>query len=139
MMSKYVIVPDKNEKYQKDYKFPCINIIPAVVWSIPIHQKLFPEASFWIVALFTIAFIFVYLYVSLTPIIAAAPCIASVMIFTVMIWAPMDHIGNNVARIILKILVLAVIILVEFAIWINATLPWLQSKTSKPTIRKVED
>ena len=46
---------------------------------------------------------------------------------------------NNMARIILKILVLAVIILVEFAIWINATLPWLQSKTSKPTIRKVED
>ena len=70
MMSKYVIVPDKNEKYQKDYKFPCINIIPAVVWSIPIHQKLFPDAPFWAVALFTIAFIFVYLYVSLTPIIS---------------------------------------------------------------------
>lgn len=139
MMSKYVIVPDKGEKYQKDYKFPCINIIPAIVWSIPIHQKLFPEASFWIVALFTIAFIFVYLYASLTPIIAAAPCIASVVMFTAMVWTPMDHIGNNMARIILKILVLAVIILVEFAIWINATLPWLQSKTSKPTIRKVED
>ena len=139
MMSKYVIVPDKGEKYQKDYKFPCINIIPAIVWSIPIHQKLFPEASFWIVALFTIAFIFVYLYASLTPIIAAAPCIASVVMFTAMVWAPMDHIGNNMARIILKILVLAVIILIEFAIWTNATLPWLQSKTSKPTIRKVED
>lgn len=138
-MSKYVIVPDKGEKYQKDYKFPCINIIPATVWSIPIHQKLFPEASFWIVALFTIAFIFVYLYVSLTPIIAVAPCVTSVVMFATMAWAPMDHIGNNVVRIILKILVLAVIILVEFAIWTNATLPWLQSKTSKPTIRKVED
>ncbi len=139
MMSKYVIVPDKGEKYQKDYKFPCINIIPAIVWSIPIHQKLFPDAPFWAVALFTIAFIFVYLYVSLTPIIAVAPCVASVVMFTTMAWAPMDHIGNNVARIILKILALAVIILVEFAIWTNATLPWLQSKTSKPTIRKVED
>lgn len=139
MMSKYVIVPDKSEKYQKDYKFPCINIIPAVVWSIPIHQKLFPNAPFWAVVLFTLAFIFVYLYVSLTPIIAAAPCVASVVMFTTMAWAPMDHIGNNVARIILKILALAVIILVEFAIWTNATLPWLQSKTSKTTIRKVED
>jgi hypothetical protein len=138
-MAKYVIMPDKREKYQKDYKFPCINIIPAFVWSIPIHQKLFSEAPFWAVALLTIAFIFVYLYVSLTPIIAAAPCIASVVMFTTMAWVPLDGVGNNMARSILKIVALVVIIVIEFAIWGNATLPWLESKTNKPTIKRVED
>ena len=43
-MAKYVIVPDKHEKIEKNYVFPFINIVPAVVWSIPIHQKLFPKA-----------------------------------------------------------------------------------------------
>ena len=79
-MAKYVIVPDKHEKFEKNYVFPFINIVSAVVWSIPIHQKLFPEAGFWIVALYTVAFIALYLFVSLKPIIAAVPCIAGVVI-----------------------------------------------------------
>ena len=77
-MAKYVIVPDKHEKIEKNYVFPFINIVPAVVWSIPIHQKLFPKAGFWIVAFYTVAFIALYLYVSLKPFIAVAPCIAGV-------------------------------------------------------------
>ncbi|MBE6035149.1 MAG: hypothetical protein E7222_10700 [Clostridiales bacterium] len=138
-MAKYVIVPDKHEKYEKNYVFPFINIVPAVVWSIPIHQKLFPEAGFWIVALYTIAFIGLYLYFSMKPIVAAVPCIAGVVIYTLTAWIPLNHIENNVVRIILKIITLGIVIIVEFAIWTNATLPWLQEKTYKPTIRKVDE
>lgn len=138
-MAKYVIVPDKHEKFEKNYLFPFINIVPAVVWSIPIHQKLFPEAGFWIVALYTVAFIALYLFVSLKPIIAAVPCIAGVVIYTLTAWIPLNHIGNNVVRIILKAIALIIVILVEFAVWINATLPWLQEKTYKPTIRRVDE
>ena len=29
----------------KNYKMPMINIIPAIVWSIPFHQKSFPNAG----------------------------------------------------------------------------------------------
>ena len=138
-MAKYVIVPDKHEKFEKSYVFPFINIVPAVVWSIPIHQKLFPEAGFGVVALYTVVFIALYLYVSLKPIVAAVPCIAGVVIYTLTVWIPINHVDNNVVRIILKGIVLIFVILVEFAIWINATLPWLQEKTYKPTIRKVEE
>lgn len=137
-MAKYVIVPDKHEKFEKNYVFPFINIVPAVVWSIPIHQKLFPEAGFWIVALYTVAFIALYLFVSLKPIIAAVPCIAGVVIYTLTIWIPINYIENNVVRIILKGVALVFVILVELAIWTNATLPWLQEKTYKPTIRRVD-
>lgn len=138
-MAKYVIVPDKHEKFEKNYVFPFINIVPAVVWSIPIHQKLFPEAGFWIVALYTVAFIALYLYVSLKPIIAGVPCIAGVVIYTLTIWIPINYIENNVVRIILKGVALVFVILVELAIWTNATLPWLQEKTYKPTIRRVDE
>ena len=138
-MAKYVIVPDKHEKFEKNYVFPFINIVPAVVWSIPIHQKLFLEAGFWIVALYTVAFIALYLFVSLKSIIAAVPCIAGVVIYTLTAWIPLNHIGNNEVRIILKAIVLIIIILIEFAVWINATLPWLQEKTYKLTIRRVDE
>ena len=138
-MAKYVIVPDKYEKYEKNYVFPFINIVPAVVWSIPIHQKLFPEAGFWVVALYTVAFIALYFFVSLKPIIAGVPCIAGVVIYTLTIWIPINYIENNVVRIILKGVALVFVILVELAIWTNATLPWLQEKTYKPTIRRVDE
>ena len=108
-MAKYVIVPDKHEKIEKNYVFPFINIVPAVVWSIPIHQKLFPKAGFWIVAFYTVAFIALYLYVSLKPFIAVAPCIAGVVIYTLTAWIPLNHIGNNIVRIILKGIALIIV------------------------------
>lgn len=34
-MAKYVIEETKTSKYEKDFKFPLINLIPAIVWCIP--------------------------------------------------------------------------------------------------------
>jgi hypothetical protein len=138
-MSHYEIVPDGHKPYQKDYKIPMINLVPAFVWGIPLHQKLYPNAPTWLVVALTAAFMFIYALLSLTPIIAAAPCVGSVIILTGMIWAPMDHIGNNVLRIILKIAAMVLMILLQFGIFMNATIPWIDEKTYKPTIRKVED
>lgn len=45
-MATYIVQTKETEKYQKNYGLPLINIIPAVVWSIPMHQKLFPDANF---------------------------------------------------------------------------------------------
>lgn len=129
----------KHEKFERNYVFPFINIVPAIVWSIPIHQKLFPEAGFWIVAIYTVVFIALYMYVSLKPVIAAAPCVAGVLIYKLTAWIPLNHIGNNVVRIILKGIALIIVVLVEFAVWIDATLPWLQEKTYKPSIRRVDE
>ena len=40
-MAKYQVMIDDKPKYEKNYKLPLINIVPAVIWSIPFHQKLF--------------------------------------------------------------------------------------------------
>ena len=43
----------------------------------------------------------------------------------------MDHIGNNVLRIILKIAAMVLMILLQFGIFMNATIPWIDEKTYK--------
>ena len=85
---------------------------------------------------------FLYIVCSLiyVPIAALAPGVASVIMMTAMLWAPADHIGNNVARIIVKAVILIIAIMIEFCIVINATLPWLERKTATPPrVRKIED
>ena len=136
-MAKYIVVETGNrESYEKNFKLPFINLIPAFIWNIPIHQKLYPDASFRVSFGLGALFIAFYIYLSLKPIVAAAPCIAGIVILTALFWAPADHIGNNVVRIIVKIIILAVMIMIEFCIWTNATLPWLESRdANKPVIR----
>ena len=36
-MAKYQVMIDDKPKYEKNYKLPLINIVPAVIWSIPFH------------------------------------------------------------------------------------------------------
>ena len=44
-MAKYIVEETKTSKYEKNFKFPLINLIPAIVWCIPVHQKLSPLAG----------------------------------------------------------------------------------------------
>ena len=53
--------------------------------------------------------------------------------FTAIAWAPMAHIGNNVVRFIGKIVALAICILMEFAVGVNATLPLVAKEISRET------
>ena len=69
-------------------------------------------------------------------VIAAIPAIAGGIILTGLFWVPAEYIGNDVARIIVKVLLLVVCGLVELAIFANATVPWLEGKEeNKPRIR----
>ena len=135
-MAKYVIEETKTSKYEKDFKFPLINLIPVIVWCIPVHQKLLPLVGTMGAYIAVAVFLVLYVILSFVPIAAVAPGIASVIMMTAMLWAPADHIGNNVVRVI--VIILVTMVLIEFCILINATLPWLQSNTNKPVIRKVE-
>lgn len=74
------------------------------------------------------AFVALYWYLSLKPVIAVIPCVAGVVMFTALFWVFADYIGNTPARIIVKIIILGVFIMIELCVWINATLPWLESK-----------
>ena len=138
-MAKYIVEERTVPRYEKNYKLPMVNIIPTIVWSIPLHQKLFPDASWWGTLFLCALFVVVYWYLSMKPIIAAIPCVAGVVMFTALFWVFADYIGNIPARIIVKIIILGIAAMIEFCIWINATLPWLEKKfPQKPKIRVVK-
>lgn len=139
-MAKYIVEDTKTSKYEKNFKFPLINLIPAIVWCIPVYQKLSPLAGTIGACIAVTAFFILYVLLSYVPIVALVPGVASVIMMTAMLWAPADHIGNNVARIIVKGITLAIMVPIEFCVLINATLPWLERKTATPPrIRRVED
>lgn len=95
VMATYIVETNSNKnKYQKNYGLPLINIIPAVIWSIPLHQKVFPDASFWITLGLCGLFVVLYVFLSFSPVISAIPCIASVVILTAMFWVFPDTIDN---------------------------------------------
>ena len=131
-MAKYIVEETKTSKYEKNFKFPLINLIPAIVWCIPVHQKLSPLMGTLGAYIAVAAFFVLYVLLSYVPIAALAPGVISVIMLTAMLWAPADHIGNNVARIIVKGVILAIIVLIEFCVLINSTLPWLERKTATP-------
>ena len=138
-MAKYIVEERTAPRYEKSYKLPMVNIIPAIVWSIPLHQKLFPDASWWGTLFLCALFVVVYWYLSMKPIIAAIPCVAGVVMFTALFWVFADYMGNTLVRIILKIIILGIVVMIEFCIWINATLPWLEKKfPQNPKIRVVK-
>ena len=139
-MAKYIVEDTKTSKYEKNFKFPLINLIPAIVWCIPVYQKLLPLAGTIGACIAVAAFFILYVLLSYVPIAALAPGVASVIMMTAMLWAPADHIGNNMARIIVKGIILAIMVLIVFCVLVNATLPWLERKTATPPrIRRVED
>lgn len=139
-MAKYIVQESNTKPYIRNAKMPLINLIPAIVWTVPLYQKVSPIMTGWITFMACAMFLALYVFLSYKPLIAVAPCVGSVIMFTAIAWAPMDHIGNNVVRIIAKIVALAICILIEFAVWVNATLPWLQKKfPQKPNIRVIKD
>lgn len=113
-----------------------INIIPAIVWSIPVHQKLFPDAGWWVTFGLCAAFVIVYVDLSYIPWAVLIPGVASVIIFSGLFWVFADHIGNQVVRIVMKVLITTSFGFMELAIFANATVPWLEKKeANKPRIR----
>lgn len=135
-MAKYIVTDSYKPSYEKNYKLPLINIVPAVIWSIPFHQKLFSDAGWWMTFGLCAVFVVVYVALSYLPIITAVPSIAGVIILTALFWVPADYIGNNVVRIIVKVLIAIVCGFVELGIFANATVPWLEGKqANKPRIR----
>ena len=89
-MAKYIVTDSYKPSYEKSYKLPMINIVPAVVWSIPIHQKLFPDASWWMTFGLCLAFVVMYVAVSFIPWVVIAPAVASVIIFSGLFWVFAD-------------------------------------------------
>ena len=139
-MAKYIVHPTGTKEYEINYALPFINAIAGMVWSVPILQKLLPDvdgiAALGIGAIITI----LYVVLSVKPIIAIVPCIASVIMYTAMLWGVADNIGHIVIRVIVKIVILLFVVFAEFSIFVNATLRWLQNKyPEKPRVTVVKE
>lgn len=125
------------EKYEKNYKLPTVNLFPAIVWSIPLYQRFHEFTGKGIMIAVCVVFVLAYWLICYVPLAAIAPAIASGIILTGLFWVFPDYIDNNIVRIIIKIVILAFIIMLEFTIAINATLPWLQSKSNAKTFPRI--
>ncbi len=139
-MAKYIVEEMKTSSYKMNYGLPFVNIIPAIVWSIPVHQKLFPEASWLMTFGLCAAFVVLYCVSSFIPIITVVPCVASVIMYTALFWVFADYIGNDIGRIIVKILIVAFFGFMELSVFGNATVPWLKRRSRKiPRVYKMEE
>ena len=131
-MARYIVLNKSTGTYKPEIKLAFLNLVAGVIWAIPFVQKLFPGvngiAGLGIGFVFTIA----YIVVSFIPVISIVPCVAAGIIYTAILWGFADAIGHDVIRIIIKIVVLLLVILVEFSVFGNATLEWLQYKFSEP-------
>ncbi len=139
-MAKYIVHPTKTKEYQTNFVLPFLNAIAGMVWSIPILQNLLPGvegiAALGVGAVITL----VYVVLSVMPVIAIVPCIASTIMYTAMLWGIADNIGHIVIRIIVKIVMLLFVVFAEFSIFSNAILRWLQNKfAEKPKITVVKE
>ena len=120
----------KNRKinYKKDYGIPIINILPAIVWSIPLAQFISPRIGDGFAICMCLIFVIVYYILSIKPVVAVIPCLFSVIMLTGLMWVFADWILDDAIRIIAKVVILGMVIFVEFGIFSNATVPWLQDK-----------
>lgn len=139
-MAKYIVHPTKTKKYETNYGLPFLNAIAGMVWSIPILQNLLPGVEGIAALGIGVVFTLVYVVLSVMPVIAIVPCIASTIMYTAMLWGIADNIGHIVIRVIVKIVMLLFVLFAEFSIFFNATLRWLQNKyPEKPRITVVKE
>ena len=139
-MNRYVIMLDNRNHYEKNYTMPFINIIPGIIWSIPIIQIFMDDVGTPAKFGFGIVFAFLYVVLTLVPVLALAPCIAGAIIYIGMLWSLADHLGDGWIKITIKAVIAVFIGLLELSLFINATLPWLERKTDEgPVIRRIEE
>ena len=139
-MTRYIVVPDNRSHYEKNYTMPFINIIPGIIWSIPIIQMFMDDVGTLAKFGFGIVFAFLYVVMTLVPVLALAPCVAGAIIYIGMLWSLADLLGDGWIKITIKVIIAAFIGLLELSLFLNATLPWLERKTDKgPVIRRIEE
>ena len=140
IMAKYVVMQSRTKLYETNFMLPFLNLLAGIIWSIPVLQKVFPEiegiASLGVGAVFSL----LYVVLSVLPVIAIVPCVASGIMYTAILWGLADDISHGVIQMVVKAIILLVIIFIEFSIFGNATLRWLQHKfPEKPNIRVIKE
>lgn len=124
---KYYVIPAPTKMksdYHSDPTFGfLINLIPAFIWALVITDQALPETwSFWQKFAIGLLFIIAYIVISKIPILTFAPTIASAIMFVGLLWVPVNLIGNDVIRIIVKVIVAIIVGAPELMLSLMVTL-----------------
>lgn len=83
-----------------------VNLIPAFIWALALtDQAMFETFGFRQKFGIGIMFIVVFIVTSKIPFITFASTIASTIMFVGLLWVPVNLIGNDIVRIIIKVVV----------------------------------
>lgn len=75
IMARYIVQESNTKPYIRNDKMPLINFIPAIVWTVPIYQKVSPIMDGWITFTICAVFLALYVFLSYKPLMAVAPCV----------------------------------------------------------------
>ncbi len=122
----YVIPAPTKEKADK-FREPSfgflINLIPALIWALVFTDQVLPETlNFWQKFGIGALFIVVYIVASKIPFITFVSAIASIIMFVGLLWVPVNLIGNDVVRNIIKIIVAVIVGVPELMMSLMVTL-----------------
>lgn len=139
-MAKYIVMDSKTEIYQPEVKLAFLNLVAGIIWAIPFVQKVFPNVNGFVSLGIGFIFMVAFVFLSFMPVIAIVPCVAAGIMYTAILWGFTDGINHNVWQIVVKIFILLIVIFIEFVVFGNATLQWVQYKFSKtPRVVRIED
>ena len=99
---------------------PFINIIPAIIYAVIITNQYIPDTwMFWEKFGVGAAFVVVYMIACYIPFVCIIPAVASLIMYAGMIWALCDKVGNQIVRIILKVVTAGFVGLMEFSVAVS--------------------
>lgn len=117
------------------YGIAIFNLFSAFIYSIAIADKLHLEGGIRIGA--KIAIIMLFLALEFIPKIVIVPAVAAGFMNIFIAWSFIDHVGNPVVRIILKIVVAIIFALVELSLFTDVTIA-SREDTRVPTFQQIK-
>lgn len=117
------------------YGIAIFNLFSAFIYSIAIADKLHLEGGIRIGA--KIAVIMLFLALEFIPKIVIVPAVAAGFMNIFIAWSFIDHVGNPVVRIILKIVVAIIFALVELSLFTDVTIA-SREDTRVPTFQQIK-
>lgn len=117
------------------YGIAIFNIFTAFVYGIAITDKLHLEGGIRIVI--RIAVIVLFLALEFIPKIVLVPAVAAGFMNIFIAWSFIDHIGNPVARVIVKAVAAIILALIELSLYTDVTIG-SREDTRVPTFQQIK-
>ena len=113
---------------EKDNKIMFLNALAALMWRVAFYGTVFGNDSSVSNILVCIIFIAVYMAVCFIPFICIVADAAAGFMYVWNLWTILDHIGNSGVKIALKVVAVVIVALIEMAMVVNVTLPWVTKR-----------